>query len=134
VTSALRVGQKFSVALLAGVAIAAAIMSLPAQAQPASGEIAVMWPPRLSKTANAVPRLRDANTPARRRINAALEIADDRLRNAISQCANDARDNRARGSKWDRTVEITMAGPELFLAWSQLTARFVVAPIRISRH
>ena len=58
-----------------------------------------------------MPRLRDTASPAARRINAALDMADRRLRGAIRDCAGQARDNGAGGAEYDRTVAVAMAGP-----------------------
>lgn len=78
----------------------------------ASEAVSLVWPHRLSRTASALPRLRLADGAVADRINAALASADGRLRGAISQCAQDARDDGSGSSEWDRTVKVTMAGPE----------------------
>lgn len=78
----------------------------------ASEPVSLVWLHRLSRTASALPRLRFADGAVAGRINAALASADGRLRDAISQCAQDAHDDGSRSSEWDRTVKVAMAGPE----------------------
>ena len=87
------------------------MLARPAHAQLVSGGISLIWPSRISRNASALPRLRDADDEAARRINAALAAADHRLRGAISQCAENARNDGDSGSEWDRTVTVAMAGP-----------------------
>lgn len=89
------------------------VMAPSALAQSVPGRVALTWPPRLSKTADAMPRLRDTSGPAARSINAALGAADRRLKRAIEQCAKEAHEDGAIGSEWDRKVTVAMAGPGL---------------------
>ncbi len=92
--------------------VLALVPRFPAHAQSVMGPVPLIQPPRLSKTASAMPRLRDAASPAARRINAALDAADRRLQDAISDCAGEAHDSGASEAEYDRTVSVAMAGPE----------------------
>lgn len=80
-------------------------------AQQVTGPVPLLRLPRLSKTADAMPRMRDTTTLAARRINAALDAADHRLRDASRDCTEQAHDNGVSGSEYDRTVTVAMAGP-----------------------
>lgn len=93
--------------VLLALAILAACPALPRVATAADRVVTLERPKPVRKDLPAFPRIAAPVDPAERRINAALQRLDGRVRKGAATCKNDD----GKPGDWERTIDVPMKGP-----------------------
>lgn len=93
--------------VLLALALLAACPAASRAARAADRVVSIERPKPVRKDLQAFPRIANPVDPAERRINAALQRLDERVRKSAATCKNDD----GKPGDWERTVDVPMKGP-----------------------